>query len=118
MQLQHEAVERCNAAAAVAAAAAEGAAGGGAGLVADGADRVPLQQQQQQGQHAGEQEPQMHAPPEMATEQAVTAPLLQHQEVLRVTATNLDMSRPLRSADLLSVYRASLVPQPGQVGGS
>lgn len=37
------------------------------------------------------------------------------QHVVRVTATNLDMSRPLRSTDLLSVYRASVVPQPGQV---
>jgi hypothetical protein len=37
------------------------------------------------------------------------------QEVVRVTATNLDMSRPLRSADLLAVYHASVVPRPGQV---
>ena len=36
-------------------------------------------------------------------------------EVVRVTATNLDMSRPLRSSDLLHVYRASVVPAPGQV---
>jgi hypothetical protein len=37
------------------------------------------------------------------------------QEVVRVTATNWDMSRPLRSADLLAVYHASIVPSPGQL---
>lgn len=43
------------------------------------------------------------------------APLELLQEVVRVTAANLDMSRPLRPADLLAVYHASVVPRPGQV---
>ena len=42
-------------------------------------------------------------------------PLQQEQEVVRVTASGIDLSKPMHAADLLAVYHGSVVPQPGQV---
>lgn len=54
-------------------------------------------------------------PPHAPRQQEGQAPGVGEQQVVRVTARNLDLSRPLCSADLLAVYRCSVVPQPGQV---
>lgn len=67
-----------------------------------------------QGQAVGDQQP-LAAQHQQAQQEGEGAALLVRHEVVRVTASNLDMSRPLRSADLLAVYHASVVPRPGQV---
>ena len=67
-----------------------------------------------QGHLAGNQQPPAAQHQQAQQEGEGGAPLVRH-EVVRVTASNLDMSRPLRSADLLAVYHASVVPRPGQV---
>lgn len=64
-------------------------------------------------QQAGDQQP--PAAQHAAQQQWGAEGALVRHEVVRVTASNLDMSRPLRSADLLAVYHASVVPRPGQV---
>ncbi len=42
-------------------------------------------------------------------------PAAEEEQVVRVMVKDVDLSRPLCSADLLALYRASVVPQPGQV---
>ncbi len=65
-------------------------------------------------QQASDQQPPAAQQAQQAQQWGAEGALVRH-EVVRVTASNLDMSRPLRSADLLAVYHASVVPRPGQV---
>jgi outer membrane biosynthesis protein TonB len=82
-----------------------------AGGVAPSAGSQPdLQLESQEAPGAGQQTPASASDPQQQQQQQQGGEV----EVVRVTATNLDMSRPLRSADLLAVYRASVVPRPGQ----